>query len=278
MPAFYAHKRFGEEVISAMPPAFSEILQKYPTAFYLGTQGPDILFYHQPIRKNPIKQKGVDTHHTSADGFFIKQAKRLLDGDYVENKDGACLPNSAYSAYIMGFICHFTLDVHVHPHVYEKQATGVSHGKIESEFDKYLLRKDGKPIRGYNTAGMINAENGTAEACAKTMDVTLDQAKLAIKTIRFINSLFSNKCEVFHHFAHFVLKIAGMDNKFGDMFLHKKDDPACADWNDILYQDYLSALPKAKALIEEYFSTLSNVGVNGEINEFFRNNYTGGTL
>ena len=124
MPALYAHKRFGEEVIANLPPSFADIIQKYPTAFYLGTQGPDILFYHQPIRKNPIKTKGMDTHLTSADGFFITQAKRLLNdkdeknGAYVQNKDGKYLPNSAYAAYIMGFICHFTLDVHVHPHVY----------------------------------------------------------------------------------------------------------------------------------------------------------------
>ena len=278
MPAFYTHKYFGEEVIATLPPAFSENIQKYPEAFYLGTQGPDILFYHQTLRKNPIKTKGMDAHIASADGFFIKQAERLVENGYVTVQDGIYLPNSAYAAYIAGFLCHFILDVHVHPHVYEKQATGVSHGKIESELDKFLLRKNGKPIRGYNTAGMITSENGTAEACAKTMDVTLAQAKLSIKTIRTINGWFSNKCELFHHFAHFVLKIAGMENKFGDMFLHKEDDPACKDWNEVLYQDYLSALPTAKALIVEYFSTLSNIVRNGEINEFFRNNYTGGTL
>ena len=278
MPAFYTHKRFGEEVIATLPPAFSVAIEKYPESFYLGTQGPDILFYHQPIRKNPIKKKGMDTHLTSADGFFIEQAKRLLEKDYVTEKDGSHLPNSAYAAYIAGFICHFTLDVHAHPHVYEKQATGVSHGKIESELDKFLLRKNGKPIRGYNTAGMITTENGTLEVCAKTMDVTQKQAKLAIKTIRRINGWFSYKHELFHHFAHFVLKIAGMEHKFGDMFLHKKDDPACADWNEVLYRDYLTAIPKATALIEEYFSTLPTIVKNGEINEFFRNNYTGGTL
>ena len=278
MPAFYAHKRFGEEVLATLPENISKGIQNHPIAFYLGTQGPDILFYHQPIRKNPIKKKGMDTHLASADGFFIEQAKRLLEDDYVENKEGVCTPNSAYAAYIAGFICHFTLDVHAHPHIYEKQATGISHGRIESEFDKYILRKNGKPIRGYNTAGMITAENGVAEACAKTMDVTLNQAKLAIKTIRLINGWFSSKCEAFHGFAHCVLKIAKMDHKFGDMFYHKKDEPACTDWNAVLYKDYLTALPKAKALIERYFSTLENIGKNGEIDEFFRNNYTGGTL
>ena len=68
MPAFYTHKRFGEEVIAHLPPSFSENIQKYLEAFVLGTQGPDILFYHHPIRKNPTRQKGVDAHNTSANG------------------------------------------------------------------------------------------------------------------------------------------------------------------------------------------------------------------
>lgn len=278
MPAFYAHKHFGEAVLKTLPHAFRENLKKFPEAFYLGTQGPDILFYHHPIKKNPIKKKGMDMHLTAADKFFLAQGKRLLSENSVAEINGAYLPVNASAAYIAGFICHYTLDVFAHPHVYEKQATGVSHGKIESELDKFLLRKNGKPIRGYNTAGEITSENGTAKACAATLDVTESEAKLSIKTIRKINGWFSCKCEAFHVLAHCVLKIANMDRKFGDMFLHKKDDPACADWNDVLYQDFLSAIPKAAALIEEYFSTLPQIVKEGKIDVFFHNNYTGGTL
>lgn len=278
MPAFYTHKRFGEEVIAHLPPAFLENIQKHPEAFVLGAQGPDILFYHHPIRKNPTRQIGVDMHHASADGFFIQQAEKLLETDYVTEKDGVYLPNSAYAAYIAGFICHFTLDAHLHPYIYEKQETGVSHGKIESELDKFMLRKNEKPIRGYNTAGILTTEKGVAEACAKGMGVTIDEAKLAINTMHKINGYFSHKWEGFHSFVHCVLKIAKMDNKFGDMFYHKEDEPACKEWNEALYELYLVALPKATALIEEYFSTLPNIVKNGKINEFFRNNYKGELL
>ncbi len=278
MPAFYTHKRFGEDVIATLPPAFSENIQKFKEAFYLGTQGPDILFYHQPLRKNPIKTKGTEIHHTDAEGFFLKQAKQILEENGVVAHNGRYIPVNAYAAYIAGFICHFTLDACAHPHVYEKEATGIAHGRIESELDKYLLRKNGFPIRGYNTAGMITSQNGTLEACVKALSIRNAQAKRAIKTMRCINGCFSAKYECFHTFAHSVLKIMGIDHKFGEMFLHKEDEPTCVTWNEVLYQDYLSAIPKAAFLIEEYFSHLPTIVKNGKLNEFFRNNYTGGTL
>ena len=278
MPAFYTHKRFGEEVIATLPPSFVKNIQKYKEAFYLGTQGPDILFYHRPLDKNPIKIKGMQLHLTAAENFFLKQAKQLLEENNVIEKDGQYLPYSAYAAYIAGFLCHFTLDVCAHPHVYEKEATGIAHGRIESELDKYLLRKDGFPIRGYNTAGMITDKNGSWEACVKTLEVSKMQAKRAIRTIRYINGWFSAKHECFHKFAHSVLKILGVDGKFGEMFLHNEDEPTCSEWNEVLYQDYLSAIPQAAALMEEYFSNLPTIVQNGKLHEFFRNNYTGGTL
>jgi pimeloyl-ACP methyl ester carboxylesterase len=87
-----------------------------------------------------------------------------------------------------------------------------------------------------DTATPISDANGTKEASAKAMGVPVENIERSIKTMRKINNMFSCKSELFHGIAHVFLKIAGMERKFGDMFLHKKDDPACADWNDILYQ------------------------------------------
>ena len=43
MPAIYAHLRFGEEVAKTLPAPFTELIKRFPEAFHLGTQGPDIL-------------------------------------------------------------------------------------------------------------------------------------------------------------------------------------------------------------------------------------------
>jgi len=276
MPAIYAHMRFGEAVIKDLPPTFQEKVNEFFPAFLLGTQGPDILFYHKPLQSNPIKKKGMDIHLQPACEFFIEQAKRLIEENHVHPQDGAYLPIDAQAAYIAGFLCHFVLDVSAHPKIYALEETGISHGRIESEFDKYLMRKDGKSIRGDNNAKRITPNFGVAEACANVLDVTKQEAKRAIKTIKTINGWFCSKCEPFHSLAHVVLRWIKMENKFGGMFLHKEDEPHCAECNRDLEALFSNAVPKAAALINEYFANLDDIAKNEKINDFFEYKYTGG--
>ena len=267
MPAIYAHLRFGDEVAATLPSDLRECADKYPEAFHLGTQGPDILFYHKPLTKNDIRAYGTTLHRMSAEEFFLPAATTLLSEGNAD---------SPKKAYLMGFLCHFTLDVTCHPFIDEHSSTQLTHGKIESEFDKYLLRKDGKPIRGYNTATPISGENFTAEACASLLDVPLKNIHRAVKTMKKINGWFSKKCELFHVFAHTFLKIAGLERKFGDMFLHKKDDPLCENLNGRLFEKFQTAISHASELIQEYFSSLQTAVVEKKLqNEIFRSNYSG---
>lgn len=275
MPAIYAHNRFGEAVTALLPEGLQQVIHSFPEALHLGFQGPDILFNYKPFTKNPIRQIGVDLHHLPAAEFFVQQAKTLL----VQTENGeTTYKKDAQTAYIVGFLCHFLLDATVHPDIYELEATGVSHGKIESELDKHLMRKDGKPTRGYNTADAFSAKNWAAEACAKTLGVSVKQARLAIKTMKTVNGFFSCKCEAFHTFAHALLKIAKMDRKFGDMFLHKQDDPACADCNQIVAEKLEAAVPFAAERIQDYFSRLAEIATTEKMDVFFDKLYTGGTL
>ena len=274
MPAIYAHLRFGEKVGKLLPTHFQNLLSAYPEAFRLGTQGPDILFYHHPLKKNDIRKRGTYLHTLSGETFFTEQAKKLslADGDL----DGILRENGALAAYTCGFLCHYTLDTLCHPFIDEHSCEAVSHGKIESEFDKYILRKDGKPIRGYNTASVISGENGTQEACAITVDIPQSNIAVSIKTMRKINGLFSKKCEPFHAFMHLIMKIAKMERKFGDMFLHKKDDPLCAPLNEILYEKFNGGTAQAAEFIQSYFENLSQIAKTGVIeNDFFRYNFSG---
>jgi hypothetical protein len=273
MPALYAHLRFGEEVAKLLPAPYAQHIQSYPEAFALGTQGPDILFYHQPMKKNEIRSRGTFLHTFSGNALFREQAKKLEQGETAEE---TLAKNGAFAAYLCGLLCHFTLDVYCHPYIDEHSTEAVSHGKIESEFDKYILRKDGKPIRGYNTATPISDANGTKEASAKAMGVPVENIERSIKTMRKINNMFSCKSELFHGIAHVFLKIAGMERKFGDMFLHKKDDPLCEEPNLVLTEKLDKAIPQAVALIPEFFENASSLIENGTLtNELFRYNFSG---
>ena len=274
MPAIYAHLRFGDKVISYLPPSFRDCVEKYPEAFHLGTQGPDILFYHQPMKKNELRSFGMKMHIGQEGGiFFAKQAKLLSQKGLLKNEKGepACNPQVAY---IIGFLCHFSLDIHCHPSIDGATSENLTHGKIESEFDKYLLRKDGKPIRGYNAGTPIMDNNGAVETCAEVIEVPEKEVRLSLKTMRNINRLFSAKCELFHGFAHFVLKIAKMERKFGDMFLHKADDPLCAELLPKLSDTLDNTVAVAGKLIQEFFASASATTERLD-NELFRYNYSG---
>ena len=276
MPALYAHLRFGEEVVKALPSPYTSLIERFPEAFALGTQGPDILFYHHPMKKNDIRKRGTFLHTFSGNTFFLLQGEKLLKNVSSDKAEDILNENGAFASYLCGFLCHFTLDVACHPYIDENSTEAVTHGKIESEFDKYLLRLDGKPIRGYNTATPILDQNGTKEASAKTLDVADESIAVSIKMMRKINGWFSKKCEAFHGIAHFFLKIAGMERKFGDMFLHKKDDPLCETPNKVLIEKWKDAIPQASALIQQYFDELKAWVVNQKTeNELFRYNFSG---
>ena len=260
MPALYTHARFGEAVIEYLPTPFAEKLRLHKQAFLLGTQGPDILFYHHPMKKNDVKAKGVFMHKQAGEVFFLQALKKLETySDPLTCAEGA---------YVCGFLCHFTLDVVYHPYINANVTDTFTHGKIESELDKHFLRQDGKPVRGYNTASVISGENGAEKACSKFLEVPLKNVRTAIKSMRKINGWFSANCELFHSFAHTLLKIAGMERKFGDMFLHKKDAPRFQPLKAELNKLFQNAIPKAAALIQEYFNRQMT-------NEIYRCNYSG---
>lgn len=276
MPAIYAHLRFGEEVAKTLPSPYTDLINRFPEAFALGTQGPDILFYHKPMKTNDIRKRGTFLHTFSGEKFFLLQGKKLLENVSSDGVEEIFKTNGAFAAYTCGFLCHFTLDTICHPYIDAQSSEAVSHGKIESELDKAVLRLDGKPIRGYNTATPILSQNGTKEAAAKTLDAGEEHIALAIKTMRKINGLFSKKCEGFHGFAHTFLKIAKMERKFGDMFLHKKDDPLCVETNAVLIEKFHAAIPQAAELLQQYFENL-RVWVENQKseNELFRYDFSG---
>ena len=275
MPSVYAHLRFGEEVVKALPSYLSDFIETYPEAFALGTQGPDLLFYHDPFQANELRARASYFHDISGNEFFLPQAKKFLEskGESIEK---SLENNGAYAAFLCGCLCHFTLDAVCHPYVEELISDSLTHVKIESEFDKFLLRLDGKPIRGYNTATPILNRNGAAEAASKALDAPLENVALAIKTMRKMNKLFSYPCEAVHAFIHFYLKIKKREAQFGGTFLHKKDDPLCIEGMQVLNELWNQSVPKAVSIIQAFFENLETFAKTGEFtDELFRLNFGG---
>lgn len=269
MPAIYAHYAFGEDVIKSLPPSLREELTKFKDCYRLGFQGPDILFYHKPFSPDPIRTKGMDMHLLSAKRFFIDCAKKILAA--TEEK------RNALKSYVAGFICHFSLDNACHGRIYQLEDTGISHGRIESEFDKYLRRQKGVKLHGNNAAKPLKNKRAVVRAAAEILEVPQSAIKRAIRTIRFINGMFVCRCKSFHKFAHRVLTKFRAEKKFGGMFLHFDDDPACDKLNPALEEDWKNAIPETAKRIEYYFENLEQIA-DGDIDNAFDKDYTGEKL
>ena len=109
MPAIYAHFVFGEKMKKVYSPQLKEKALHSPELFEIGLHGPDILFYYHPLGKNRVNQTGYRMHEQPGGEFFRSAAEKLksLPGD----EQGDAL------SYLLGFLCHFTLDRSCHPYI-----------------------------------------------------------------------------------------------------------------------------------------------------------------
>ena len=158
MPAVYAHECFGRAVAAQLDGEVAEVIRKYDASFQIGLQGPDIFFFFGAHTDNPVVRFGEHLHNVSAAPFFanapgvIRQKGRM----------------SREYAYLCGFVCHFILDSECHPYVEEMiKETGVQHLEIEEEFEKLLLKEDGKDPIGFPVATLVPTDPATARAISK---------------------------------------------------------------------------------------------------------------
>ena len=275
MPAIFTHLRFGEEVAKSLSPNLARLTATHKECFALGTQGPDLLFFHKPFSKNAPRQKGWDLHAVPPEDFFLEGAKSVL-AEEENYEDGRFVPRSPAAAYLLGFLCHFCLDTTCHPYIDENSVNGLTHGKIESELDKYHFRKMNMPPRGYNAAKRFFPAKKVTAASAKILGVTEKNTLTAVKSMRFFNAFFSHKCGFIHGCCHTGLTLLGLNKKFGDMFIHKKYDPRCLPLYPTLDEKFNEAKERARAVIEEFFQTAQSSVQTGTLtNEIFRYNYSG---
>ncbi len=150
MPEFAAHHLFGECVLKELPKALSSAAERQPQAFLWGLHGPDVLYYSKMIRdRGRVPRAAVALHHSDPERIFETM---LL---YIEK----CRGRASYDilrAYLLGFICHYSLDCVTHPFVYYQIALRQDapragrHAAVESEIGSLLYRHmTGRPVSSF---------------------------------------------------------------------------------------------------------------------------------
>lgn len=143
MPTTYAHYRFGDLCIKELPTNLQNIINQNRDIFNYGVHGPDIFFYYNCLKPNEVNAFGSRLHDIPYKDL-LKIMKENLD---------KCLNKEEALSYLLGFTAHFALDSYCHSFIQKvDEDTVYSHGKIESQFDRYLLLKDGfNPIEKSTT-------------------------------------------------------------------------------------------------------------------------------
>lgn len=133
MPSLYAHHRFGEQILPRLPADIRGTIARHRAMFDSGLQGPDFLFFYKPSSKNPIRALAGAIHRQSGREYFTHICRELrIDSD------------EEILAYLFGLLGHYCLDSVCHPFIRSRTGSDShKHNAMESEFERYLLARDG---------------------------------------------------------------------------------------------------------------------------------------
>ncbi len=251
MPAFYTHAKFGEEVLKQLNPELRIAAQNYPQLFFIGLQGPDILFYYKGYKKNHVAETGFGQHHKKGKDFFepaLEIARKSFN------------PEASFS-YLAGFICHFTLDSQCHPYIGTVEVNkGISHAEIESEVDRYLMIKDGRDYLRHLESDKIQGSLQNARVIAQFFpNLSVKEVKTSLWYMKKISRLFCAPGKLKRKIVLGGLKATKQPQLLG-MIVNYEENPQCHE--STLHIEVLSkeAVSIACELIGEYKDTIEKEG------------------
>lgn len=172
MPNIITHKLFAEEVLNDMRKQdIREIINKHPQIFYIGSNGPDFLFFSHALpwegyKSHVLNQLGSRMHTSHINDFYevaLRCIKEQTREDVKENM----------LAYLFGHLCHWALDKTAHPYIFYRtgNAKGLSagyHHRFESMMDTMMLdKKKQLSIKDYPTYEICSYDDDMLKAIAR---------------------------------------------------------------------------------------------------------------
>lgn len=137
MPAAATHVEFGRDILNALPASMRRRITDLPM-FWIGTQGPDILFFsHMSVMPGSLHRYGNLMHEEKT------KEQLLYMEDYVRD-------DPALTSYYYGYLCHYALDCKAHSlicsiarykHLNEGLHEGAVHVRMESQIDVWMLHQ-----------------------------------------------------------------------------------------------------------------------------------------
>lgn len=168
MPAFITHELLGPHVYQVLPKSLQNIIDRHPSAYFWGLQGPDLLFFRDIIKgKSPLPVYGAKMHSE-----LTKELFEELGNAITENSNSP--KGEILLSYVMGFIGHYALDITAHPYIFflqareeENNTNGIIrgiHNRIECDIDTVLYqKKHGQHVNKYKPSKKMLGTPATHE-------------------------------------------------------------------------------------------------------------------
>ena len=258
MPSHYAHYRFGAKAIPLMPPQVQRSIRLFRQLYDVGLHGPDIFFYHNILFKDNVVALGKKYHALTGEEFFGPVCRNLR----LE-------PNEAAMAYLYGALTHYCLDSVVHPFVLEQTAEdNIGHIELETEFDRYLLKLDGKPHPNtFDCSPHIRLTDGECETVAEFYGTTPTAVKASVKGMATSVKLLAMPNG---NIRRSVEKAAG--GKLRQHFMGRTPNKNCAHLDEPMLALWEEALARLPAMMDALQAHMSH---NAPLGELFEETFSG---
>ena len=253
MPSHYAHYRFGTAAVRCFPPQVQRSIRQFRSLYDMGLCGPDLFYFYVLPMKGSVNALGAKFHHMTGQDFFQRVCKHLR----LE-------PNEAAMAYLYGVLTHYCLDSAIHGFVFEKTADGeIGHIELEAEFDRYLLRLDGKPRPHlHDSSAHMKLTPGECNTVAEFYGTTPAYVALSLKCMTANAKLVATPNR---ELRKLVKKCAGP--KMRQNFTERLPNPKCDCLNPPLLALYDEAMERLPRMMDELLAHMSHNAPLGELFE-----------
>ncbi len=262
MPTTYAHWRFGDKCIRMLPDDLQNIILNNRAIFDYGVHGPDIFFYYNCLKHNEVNRYGSAMHDIPYKDTLAQIKENFKK---TENKDMAL-------SYLLGFTCHFTLDSYCHGFIEKVDETmPYSHGKIESQFDRYLLIKDGFNPVTKSVTDMFHPDEKMAKVISGLFNkFDEDIIYKTLKDQKLYLNLLKDNSDIKRFFLITAMDIAKVPS-FKDLLITKENVEELKPVNIRLNKYFDMALKHYPVLADSLIGYLSD---KNELNTYFKHNFS----
>ena len=172
MPNIATHGLLAQEVLDKAPfDVLADVIRRYPKAYFLGSNGPDFLFYYNALPwqnaqgAKRFNRYGNRVHSEKIDAFYHKAV------EVIRRFEDRTLQEAAIS-FLAGHLTHWSLDTVAHPYVFHKTGpiageTRYWHYRLESNIYILMVKQiKGYSLKDFDAPQLVNADAATRKAVA----------------------------------------------------------------------------------------------------------------